>query len=47
VVLFDTPLVEAYRSDRVRYPTTEGLGGIQGVQLSDRAGFIHAVQLVR
>jgi ABC-type transport system substrate-binding protein len=47
VVLFDTPLVEVYRSDRVRYPTTEGLGGIQGVQLSDRAGFIHAVQLVR
>jgi ABC-type transport system substrate-binding protein len=47
VVLFDTPLVEAYRSDRVRYPTTEGLGGIQGIQLRGRAGFIHAVQLVR
>lgn len=47
VVLFDTPIVEAYRSDRVRYPTTEGLGGIQGVNLRERAGFIHAVQLDR
>jgi ABC-type transport system substrate-binding protein len=46
LVLFDTPLAEAYRSDRVRYPSTEGLGGLQGVHQRDRAGFIHAVQLV-
>jgi peptide/nickel transport system substrate-binding protein len=26
IPLFDTPIIEAYRSDRVRYPTTEGLG---------------------
>lgn len=47
LVLFDTPIVEAYRSDRVKYPTTEGLGGLQNVQLRERAGFIHAVQLVQ
>ncbi len=29
VTLFDTPLVEAYRSDRVEYPYTESLGGLQ------------------
>ena len=29
VVLFDTPLVEAYRSDRVEFPYTESLGGLQ------------------
>jgi peptide/nickel transport system substrate-binding protein len=28
-VLFDTPLVEAYRSDRVEFPYTESLGGLQ------------------
>lgn len=47
LVLFDTPIVEAYRSDHVRYPATEGLGGIQNVHLRERAGFIHAVQLVQ
>lgn len=47
LVLFDTPIVEGYRSDRVRYPTTEGLGGLQNVHLRIRAGFIHAVQLVQ
>ncbi len=29
VVLFDTPLVEAYRSDRIEYPYTQSLGGLQ------------------
>ena len=29
VPLFDTPLVEAYRSDRIEYPYTESLGGLQ------------------
>ncbi len=47
VVLFDTPLVEAYRSDRVTYPTTSGLGGLQGIRSRETAGFIHAVQLRR
>jgi peptide/nickel transport system substrate-binding protein len=42
VVLFDTPIVEAYRSDRLRFPTTDVLGGLQGA-----AGFIHAVQMIR
>ena len=29
VPLFDTPLVEAYRSDRIGFPYTESLGGLQ------------------
>ena len=29
VTLFDTPLVEAYRSDRIEYPYTNSLGGLQ------------------
>ena len=29
IVLFDTPLVEAYRSDRIEFPFTESLGGLQ------------------
>ena len=29
VTLFDTPLVEAYRSDRIEYPYTHSLGGLQ------------------
>ena len=29
VTLFDTPLVEAYRSDRIGYPYTHSLGGLQ------------------
>ena len=29
VPLFDTPLVEAYRSDQVEYPYTHSLGGLQ------------------
>jgi ABC-type transport system substrate-binding protein len=47
VVLFDTPLVEAYRSDRLRYPSTEGLGGLQNINLRERAGFLHGVQIVQ
>lgn len=42
VVLFDTPIVEAYRSDRVSFPTTDVLGGLQA-----QAGFIHAVHAIR
>lgn len=29
IVLFDTPLIEAYRSDRLAYPYTKTLSGIQ------------------
>ena len=29
VPLFDTPLVEAYRSDRIGYPYIQSLGGLQ------------------
>ncbi len=31
VPLFDTPLVEAYRSDRIEYPYTQSWGGLQDV----------------
>lgn len=46
VVLFDTPIVEAYRSDRVAFPTTDGLGGIQ-YQVLLRNDFLAGVQSVR
>ena len=39
VPLFDTPLVEAYRSDRIEYPYTYSLGGLQ-----DAAGLTTLVQ---
>ena len=39
VPLFDTPLVEAYRSDRIEYPYTQSLGGLQ-----DAAGMTTLVQ---
>ncbi len=29
IVLFDTPLIEAYRSDRLEFPYTKVLSGIQ------------------
>ena len=29
VVLFDTPIVETYRSERIEFPFTESWGGIQ------------------
>ncbi len=29
IVLFDTPLIEAYRSDRLEYPYTQILSGLQ------------------
>lgn len=37
IVLFDSPVVEAYRKDRLKYPYTEVLGGIQflGGMISD------------
>jgi len=31
IVLFDTPIIEAYRSDRVQYPYTKVLSGLQYV----------------
>lgn len=31
IVLFDTPIIEAYRSDRVKFPYTEILSGLQYV----------------
>ena len=39
VPLFDTPLVEAYRSDRIEYPYTHSLGGLQ-----DASGLTTLVQ---
>jgi peptide/nickel transport system substrate-binding protein len=42
LVLFDTPIVEAYRADRVRYPTAEVLGGLQ-----TQGGFIQAVEVLK
>ena len=30
IVLFDTPIVETFRSDRVEFPYTESWGGLQG-----------------
>lgn len=30
IVLFDTPLLEAYRADRIKFPYTQALDGIQG-----------------
>jgi ABC-type transport system substrate-binding protein len=44
IPLFDTPLVEAYRSDQVRYPATNMIGGLQ---VEPRSGFIDAVELVQ
>ena len=46
VVLFDTPIVEAYRTDRVRFPTTRGLGGIQN-QILNENGYLGAIQTMR
>ena len=31
VVLFDTPIIETYQSDRIEFPYTESWGGLQGV----------------
>jgi len=31
VILFDTPITEAYRADMIEFPYTEVLGGIQFV----------------
>ena len=31
VVLFDTPIVETYRSERIDFPYTETWGGLQSV----------------
>jgi ABC-type transport system substrate-binding protein len=47
VPLFNTPIVEAYRSDHVRFPTTHGVGGLQGVQNNDKPGFVEAVQVLQ
>lgn len=42
IVLFDTPMVEAYRSDRVQYPYLHVLGGLQFVK-----GLTTTVQLLQ
>jgi ABC-type transport system substrate-binding protein len=44
IPLFDTPIVEAYRSDQVVFPTTTVMGGIQG---APRIGFVNAVALAQ
>jgi len=41
IPLFDSPLVEAFRSDQVRYPATSMIGGLQ---MDPRYGFIDAVE---
>jgi ABC-type transport system substrate-binding protein len=49
IILFDTPIVEAYRSDHLRFPTTRGIGGIQN-QLLPGGGsrsFLSSVQTMR
>ncbi len=42
IVLFDTPLLEAYRADRLKFPYTEALDGIQGA-----GGMTTTVQLIK
>ena len=42
VVLFTTPILEAYRSDRVRYPFTSVLDGIQGDGLAGMPALVKA-----
>jgi len=44
VPLFETPIVEAYRSDRLRYPYTETVSGIQ--YCGTLCGFINHVMLI-
>jgi peptide/nickel transport system substrate-binding protein len=44
IPLFSAPLIEAYRSDQVRYPFTSMIGGLQREPWS---GFIDAVELVQ
>ena len=46
VVLFDTPIVEVFRSDRVRYPVLDIMGGIQYNAITGDA-FLTTVQLIR
>ena len=40
VVLFTTPIVETYRNDRIEFPYTESLGGLQ-----NSAGLTTIVQI--
>lgn len=42
IVLFDTPLLEAYRADRIKFPYTQALDGIQGAN-----GMTTTVQLIK
>jgi ABC-type transport system substrate-binding protein len=44
IPLFDSPLVEAFRSDQVRFPTTTMVGGIQQ---SPWYGFIDSAELAQ
>jgi ABC-type oligopeptide transport system substrate-binding subunit len=43
IPLFETPIVEAYRSDQVRFPTTRGLSGLQGARNLEMPGLISSV----
>lgn len=45
--LFETPVVEAYRSDQVIFPSTRGLGGIQRAQNGDMPGLIESIDLAQ
>ena len=40
--LYRTPIIEAYRSDQIRFPTTSVLGGIQG---GPHPGYIESMEL--
>jgi len=42
--LFDLPLLEAYRSDSVAFPTTKGLDGIQGSSILGMIDMVTAIQ---
>jgi peptide/nickel transport system substrate-binding protein len=46
IVLFDTPIVEAFRADRLKYPVLETMGGIQYNAMTGDA-FLTTVQLIK
>ncbi|MEQ1756929.1 MAG: ABC transporter substrate-binding protein [Vicinamibacterales bacterium] len=47
IPLFETPIVEAYRSDQVTFPTTRGLNGLQGARNNEMPGLIESVDLAQ
>ena len=47
VTLFETPVVEAYRSDQLTFPSTRGLGGIQRARNGEMPGLIESIDLAQ